>query len=205
MVAWWGSIEILDVLRFKGTRDNKIISAERGASASIFSTNSALFTVVCIMVLFQAPFPPYDPTDELGWELEGFLCHLVLINCRFSYVTQLIADAKLALKHLLYSYETVVKRWPVILAGIVDQLHRENHAFHVQAQEDHTQKQALENKITEGKAIIEKISKLKYDMARDHVMECVLNPFSFPKLTLSINIDLFLRTVNYTQTFTILN
>ncbi|KAE9406130.1 DUF89 domain-containing protein [Gymnopus androsaceus JB14] len=88
------------------------------------------------MVLFQAPFPPYDPTDELG-----------------------------------FSYETVVKRWPVILAGIVDQLHRENHTFHVQAQEDHAQKQALENKITEGKAIIEKISKLKYDMARDHVME----------------------------------
>lgn len=70
-------------------------------------------------------------------------------------------------------YETVVKRWPVILAGVVDQIHRENHdnTLHLQAQEDSAQKQDLEIKIAEGKAIIENISKLKYEMARDHVME----------------------------------
>ncbi|KAF9074499.1 hypothetical protein BDP27DRAFT_1317209 [Rhodocollybia butyracea] len=65
-----------------------------------------------------------------------------------------------------FSYETVVKRWPVILASIVDQLHRENHELHIQGQAS-----LHEDRITEGKAIIEKVSKLKYDMARDHVME----------------------------------
>ncbi|KIK56194.1 hypothetical protein GYMLUDRAFT_47408 [Collybiopsis luxurians FD-317 M1] len=87
-------------------------------------------------MVFQPPYPPYDPTDKSG-----------------------------------FSYETVVKRWPIILAGIVDQLSRENHQLHLRSQDDPSQKQTLDAKITEGKAIIEKVSKLKYDMARDHVME----------------------------------
>ncbi|GAW01631.1 duf89 domain-containing protein [Lentinula edodes] len=90
-------------------------------------------------MVFQPPFPPYDPTDKSG-----------------------------------FSYETVVRRWPVILTGIVDQLHRENHDLHLVVQtpdDDPERKQHLEAKIAEGKIIIEKISKLKYEMARDHVME----------------------------------
>ncbi|KAJ4500609.1 DUF89 domain-containing protein [Lentinula lateritia] len=90
-------------------------------------------------MVFQPPFPSYDPTDKSG-----------------------------------FSYETVVRRWPVILTGIVDQLHRENHDLHLVVQtpdDDPERKQHLEAKIAEGKTIIEKISKLKYEMARDHVME----------------------------------
>ncbi|KAH7868340.1 DUF89 domain-containing protein, partial [Lentinula edodes] len=90
-------------------------------------------------MVFQPPFPPYDPTDKSG-----------------------------------FSYETVVRRWPIILTGIVDQLHRENHDLHLVVQtpdDDPERKQRLEAKIAEGKTIIEKISKLKYEMARDHVME----------------------------------
>ncbi|KAJ3729202.1 DUF89 domain-containing protein [Lentinula guzmanii] len=94
-------------------------------------------------MVFQPPFPPYDPTDKSG-----------------------------------FSYETVAKRWPVILTSIVDQLHRENHDLHLRPPIDgsdsaHSEEESLrvEAKITEGKAIIEKVGKLKYEMARDHVME----------------------------------
>ncbi|KAJ4481048.1 DUF89 domain-containing protein [Lentinula aciculospora] len=93
-------------------------------------------------MVFQPPFPPYDPTDKSG-----------------------------------FSYETVVKRWPVILAGIVDQLHRENHELHIRTIPVYDSARTQHNfdpseaKIAEGKTIIEKVSKLKYEMARDHVME----------------------------------
>lgn len=61
-------------------------------------------------------------------------------------------------------YETVLKRWPVILAGVVDQLHRENHDLFVSGG-------GYEEKIEEGRKFIEHISRLKYEMARDHTLE----------------------------------
>ncbi|TFY78242.1 hypothetical protein EWM64_g5774 [Hericium alpestre] len=64
-----------------------------------------------------------------------------------------------------FSYETVVKRWPVILTGIIDSVYNLNHELSVQSGE-----QAAE-KIEEGKGLIEKISKLKYQMGRDHPLE----------------------------------
>ncbi|KAJ3842479.1 DUF89 domain-containing protein [Lentinula raphanica] len=92
-------------------------------------------------MVFQPPFPPYDPTDKSG-----------------------------------FSYETVLKRWPVILTAIVDQLHRENHDLHstLGSLEEGTRTEdnaRIEAKIVEGKGIIEKVGKLKYEMARDYVME----------------------------------
>ncbi|THU93833.1 DUF89 domain-containing protein [Dendrothele bispora CBS 962.96] len=73
-----------------------------------------------------------------------------------------------------FSYDTVVKRWPVILTSIVDQLHRENHDLQLYSQhasDPEQQKASAAEKLEEGKAIIEQISKVKYQMARDHVME----------------------------------
>jgi len=70
-----------------------------------------------------------------------------------------------------FSYETVVKRWPVIITGIIDQLYRANHDLAVQSQQTSETKEILDSKISEGKMIIEKISKLKYQMGRDHTME----------------------------------
>ncbi|KAK7440055.1 Hairy/enhancer-of-split with YRPW motif protein 2 [Stygiomarasmius scandens] len=72
-----------------------------------------------------------------------------------------------------FSYETVLKRWPVILTGIVDQLHKETHGLQllIQQKSDSSQKAKAEKKLDEAKSIIEKISKVKYQMARDHVME----------------------------------
>lgn len=121
-----------------------------------------------------------------GEFFKSFDCILCSIIRRFSCVVQIIATNWLWGIHA--SYETVVKRWPVILAGIVDQIHRENHdnTLHLQAQKNSAQKQALEIKIAEGKAIIENISKLKYEMARDHVMEWVLTPSQLSGTDLSI-------------------
>ncbi|KAG5645650.1 hypothetical protein DXG03_005641 [Asterophora parasitica] len=70
-----------------------------------------------------------------------------------------------------FSYETVVKRWPIIITGVIDQLHRDCHTLSLQAQEPGADAGPLEAKIGEGKAIIEKISKLKYQMGRDHPLE----------------------------------
>ncbi|KAL0060542.1 Hairy/enhancer-of-split with YRPW motif protein 2 [Marasmius tenuissimus] len=67
-----------------------------------------------------------------------------------------------------FSYDTVVKRWPIILASIVDQLHQENHALQAPGNVSDDLTQA---KVVEGKTIIEQVSQLKYQMARDYALE----------------------------------
>ena len=67
-------------------------------------------------------------------------------------------------------YETVVKRWPIILTNVIDFIHRVNHDLTMDRDA------SSEEKIQEGKQIIEKISKLKYEMARDRALECVCLP-----------------------------
>ncbi|KIM37931.1 hypothetical protein M413DRAFT_448192 [Hebeloma cylindrosporum] len=71
-----------------------------------------------------------------------------------------------------FSYETVVKRWPIILAGVVNFLHNKCHTLSLDlASLDGEEKVALQKKLTEGTGIIEKVSKLKYEMARDRALE----------------------------------
>ncbi|GLB44649.1 putative DUF89 domain-containing protein [Lyophyllum shimeji] len=70
-----------------------------------------------------------------------------------------------------FSYETVVKRWPVIITSIIDQLHRDCHDLSIESQKPGADKAMLEAKIAEGKGIIETISKLKYQMGRDYPLE----------------------------------
>ncbi|KAF8235878.1 DUF89 domain-containing protein [Tricholoma matsutake] len=69
-----------------------------------------------------------------------------------------------------FSYETVIKRWPVIITGVIDQLHNACHVYSLQSQQPNA-KEDVDAKIAEGKGIIEQISKLKYQMARDHPLE----------------------------------
>ncbi|KZT69424.1 DUF89 domain-containing protein [Daedalea quercina L-15889] len=90
--------------------------------------------------MYQAPYPPYDPTDK-----EGF------------------------------SYETVVKRWPIILTGIIDNIYRVNHVLSVSHSEEAANEETLsaQEKIEEGKNLIEQISKLKYEMGRDRPLETI--------------------------------
>ena len=66
------------------------------------------------------------------------------------------------------SYETVVHRWPIILTKLIDHIHNVNHEL--------TITHADEKRIEEGLVIIGKISKLKYEMARDRALECVCLP-----------------------------
>jgi damage-control phosphatase, subfamily III len=72
------------------------------------------------------------------------------------------------LDHLsIHSYETVVKRWPVILTTVIDSVYSENHEL--------TGVPDKEDKLDEGKALIATISRLKYDMARDRALEYVVS------------------------------
>ncbi|TDL27162.1 DUF89 domain-containing protein [Rickenella mellea] len=93
------------------------------------------------MSYFQAPYPPYDPTDKSG-------------------------------------YETVVKRWPVILTTVIDNIHRTNHDVTLSGNKDTgalaDRNDSLEGldenakeRVAEGKHLIELVSKLKYEMGRD--------------------------------------
>lgn len=72
------------------------------------------------------------------------------------------------------SYETVVKRWPIILTGIIDTIYRIDHDISLSlstAAGPGGGTVESEERLSEGKGIIEKISRLKYDMARDRALE----------------------------------
>ncbi|CAA7262587.1 unnamed protein product [Cyclocybe aegerita] len=95
------------------------------------------------MSIFTAPHPPYDPTDKSG-----------------------------------FSYETVVKRWPIIITGVIDTLHQACHQLSLQSNlnagtdssaevSNVDVQESTRKKIKEATGIIEKLSKLKYEMARD--------------------------------------
>ncbi|KAN0136502.1 DUF89 domain containing protein [Lactarius tabidus] len=64
---------------------------------------------------------------------------------------------------MAFSYETVVKRWPVILTSVIDSVYSVNHEL------THFPDKAA--KLEEGKALIAAISRLKYGMARDRALE----------------------------------
>ncbi|KAI0037119.1 DUF89 domain-containing protein [Vararia minispora EC-137] len=87
--------------------------------------------------MFQAPYPPYDPTDKNG-------------------------------------YETVVKRWPVILTNIIDTVYRSNHDTAIAAGE--TPSAEVEEKLAEGKKIIEEIIRLFVDFPYTQWMEELYRP-----------------------------
>ncbi|KAF8183837.1 hypothetical protein K438DRAFT_1838698 [Mycena galopus ATCC 62051] len=75
------------------------------------------------MNMFEAPYPPYDPTDPKG-----------------------------------FSYTTVVHRWPVIITGVIDRMHRLSHelCLEMNATQVEAEKEALKLRIDEAKGIIEK-------------------------------------------------
>lgn len=83
------------------------------------------------------------------------------------------------LRHLYtLSYETVVKRWPIILTGVIDTIYRTDHeiGLSLSSEAQVATRVEAEQKIEQGKLIIEKISKLKYEMARDRALEYVHRP-----------------------------
>ncbi|KAI0063016.1 DUF89 domain-containing protein [Artomyces pyxidatus] len=75
-----------------------------------------------------------------------------------------------------FSYDTVVKRWPVILTGIIDSVYGINHDISLRIQSETSDVVSdLEEKLAEGKSLIEKIGRLKYQMGRDHALEPIQN------------------------------
>ncbi|KAG2003504.1 DUF89 domain-containing protein [Coprinopsis cinerea AmutBmut pab1-1] len=72
-----------------------------------------------------------------------------------------------------FSYDTVIRRWPIIITSIIDELHNACHFMSLELVDvkDETKKKELEDKVAEGNQIIGKISKLKYEMARDRALE----------------------------------
>ncbi|THH07253.1 hypothetical protein EW145_g3507 [Phellinidium pouzarii] len=71
-----------------------------------------------------------------------------------------------------FSYESVATRWPIIITKLIDQVHRVNHELTMEAAAvDGAQADVLRERIEEGKSIIAKVSKLKYEMARDRPLQ----------------------------------
>lgn len=68
------------------------------------------------------------------------------------------------------SFDTLVRRWPVILTTIIDNLYRMGHELATQPNDFSVA--VAEERIAAGKSIIEKISKLKYEMGRDKPLLC---------------------------------
>ncbi|KAH8094465.1 DUF89 domain-containing protein [Cristinia sonorae] len=71
------------------------------------------------------------------------------------------------------SYDTVVRRWPIILTNIIDTVYKLNHKLGTDSEllDSEYDQATVRKKIEEGKGVIERISKLKYEMARDRPLE----------------------------------
>lgn len=63
------------------------------------------------------------------------------------------------------SFDTLVRRWPVILTSIIDHLYRVGHELATQPND--LPPTVAEARIEAGKTVIGKIGKLKYEMGRD--------------------------------------
>ncbi|KAF8630307.1 hypothetical protein AX15_003000 [Amanita polypyramis BW_CC] len=70
-----------------------------------------------------------------------------------------------------FSYETVVRRWPVIVTSIVDNVH--NACNDLALYPGGTDIETIQAKLQEGKEIIAKVSELKYHIGRDHAIELI--------------------------------
>ena len=65
----------------------------------------------------------------------------------------------------------MLKRWPVILTGIIDNIYCRNHELGVSLpSKTEEEVPVIEEQIAEGKNIISQIGEIKYNMARDRVL-----------------------------------
>ncbi|KAL6308789.1 DUF89 domain-containing protein [Sparassis latifolia] len=71
-------------------------------------------------------------------------------------------------------YETVLKRWPIILTNVIDNIYLHDHDLSIALTAGDVpvaDVARVEAQIAEGKTTIERIGKLKYEMARDRALE----------------------------------
>ncbi|WWD21880.1 hypothetical protein CI109_106368 [Kwoniella shandongensis] len=66
-----------------------------------------------------------------------------------------------------FAYKTLVKRWPVVLTNVVSTLSNANHQLSMSSSAGSAE---TEEKLTEGKAIIAKISEMKYEMSHNAIL-----------------------------------
>lgn len=91
---------------------------------------------------------------------------LTLVPSQFLVSLSPFRSATLSVNLSTYhSYETLIKRWPVILTSIIDNLYRLGHDLATQPHD--LSPTVAEERIAAAKAILEKVSKLKYEMGRD--------------------------------------
>ena len=93
--------------------------------------------------------------------LTPVFCQLLVSHGPFRSIL-LPVDSKTKTNH---SYETLIRRWPVILTTIIDHLYRVGHELAMQPND--LSPTVAEERIEAGKSIIEKIGKVKYEMGRD--------------------------------------
>ncbi|GAA5846676.1 hypothetical protein JCM11251_006709 [Rhodosporidiobolus azoricus] len=64
-----------------------------------------------------------------------------------------------------FAYESTVKRWPIILTGVVDEIARINHEL------AHSTDEKEQQKVEEGKKLINQIGELVYEMRHDRELK----------------------------------
>ncbi|KAF8525585.1 DUF89 domain-containing protein [Hysterangium stoloniferum] len=67
-----------------------------------------------------------------------------------------------------FSYETVARRWPIILTSLIDAVYQENMRI---SDPKNVNPEQSEAKLTEGKTIIQTIAKLKYEMGHNQALQ----------------------------------
>jgi hypothetical protein len=128
--------------------------------------------------MYVAPYPQDDPTEVSGYVKPSAL------SCEAHSLAALRESCLHYDRFGTYcalSYETVLKRWPKILTGIVNQVYCVNHNLTIRLQSSGVDNDTenVQDHIEEGRKLIELFGFLKYRMARDMKMECVSQPFTF--------------------------
>jgi len=67
----------------------------------------------------------------------------------------------------------VLRRWPIIITKVIDEINQRCHDFSLDIKRGVSPKDLLDAKIKEALAIVNEISKLKYEMARDRPIKSV--------------------------------
>lgn len=63
-----------------------------------------------------------------------------------------------------FAYASVVRRWPSIITNVIDSVYQSNAL----------DRSASDDKLEDGKAIIQQLSKLRHEMGRDQPLSCVM-------------------------------
>jgi hypothetical protein len=156
-------------------------------------TQAAASNAQCLQHPIHHMTPPTKQGEVFEIDILSTYSELNIIHCSFSSVYDILMSLNLILIRNVFEQEQirnsryvgcchciiiaiqtrliVVKRWPVILTGIVNTLHKRNHDLVLQLNKSSSD--ALQEEISEGTAIIERISGIKSEMGRDKPLKYV--------------------------------